>query len=75
VPYLRLKGFREDLLDRGVEVFDGPFVYALVEDGAAAVKIGRSDHHPEQRRSELQVGNPRLLRLLAYDVTLTEKPG
>jgi hypothetical protein len=46
------------------------YTYALVD--GTAIKVGRSDQHPEERLSGLQTGNPRPLRLLAYTTQLTE---
>lgn len=40
------------------------FVYCI-SDGTA-VKIGRTSNHPSNRIAELQTGNPRLLKLLAF---------
>jgi hypothetical protein len=49
-------------------------VYAIIEVvDSKAVKLGKSAGHPSQRLRELQTGNPRPLRLLAYTRHLTER--
>jgi hypothetical protein len=46
-------------------------VYAIAD--GECVKVGKTRYHPQQRLEELQTGNPRVLRLLAWTVTLTER--
>jgi hypothetical protein len=48
------------------------WTYAVVDTSYPAVKLGKSAGHPSVRMGELQVGNPRPLRLLAYTAHLTE---
>lgn len=55
-------------LEAAVEI-----VYA-VWDGGAYIKVGKvCGRHPTQRCADLQTGNPRVLRLVAYTTALTEK--
>lgn len=51
---------RETVEERG----SAGFVYCI-SDGTA-LKIGKTSNHPSNRVAELQTGNPRLLKLLAY---------
>lgn len=44
--------------------------YAIYD--GAALKIGKSDGHPQLRLSALQTANASILRLLAYTSTLSE---
>lgn len=44
--------------------------YCLYDGGA--LKVGTTDKHPQVRLKELQTGNPRVLRLLAYTSHVTE---
>ena len=60
---LRINGFNSRVR-RDPRLLDGQRVYAIWD--GTAVKVGKSDMHPEERLRDLQVGNPRKLRLLAF---------
>jgi hypothetical protein len=47
------------------------YVYAAYD--GEFLKVGKSRNHPHQRVADLATGNPRVLRLLAWTVTLTER--
>jgi hypothetical protein len=71
MPVRRQGGFSNRYLTR---VLAGPlpdFVYA-VSDGEG-VKVGRTAEHPLERLRDLQVGNPRVLVLLAWTTTISER--
>jgi hypothetical protein len=69
MPLIRNRhGFRTDL---EADDLDGAtFTYAITD--GSAVKIGKSASHPILRLRELQVGNPRPLRLVGYSVSTSE---
>src|SRR5262249_4639853 len=73
MPIARRYGFRCDLLPRlasHLEACDS-FTYAIWD--GETIKIGKSCSHPVQRLADLQVGNPRVLRLVAYSAVWTEQ--
>jgi hypothetical protein len=67
---LRIKGF-STRVRRDPRLLNGVRVYAIYD--GTAIKVGKSDTHPEERLRDLQVGNPRRLQLLAHTGHLDER--
>jgi hypothetical protein len=68
---VRQLGFALKALERGVNA--PVLVYAIVEDGGLATKVGKCTGHPLVRLATLQTGSARELKLLAWDGTVTER--
>jgi hypothetical protein len=70
MPVGRQGGFSNSYLQR-VLVGTPDHVYAIAD--GTAVKVGRTVEHPVVRLRDLQTANPRVLVLLAWTTTLTER--
>ena len=72
MPVARHNGFRYDLLPHLADVLEACDHYTYAIWDGEAIKVGKSCAHPVQRCADLQTGNPRTLRLVAYSAVLTE---
>jgi hypothetical protein len=72
MPLLRCNGFCRRIIEEP-GLLDGPCTYAIADVAARAVKIGKSDGHPQRRLDQLQTGNAHKLALLAYSVSQSER--
>ncbi len=63
---------RRELTDDFPERLEAATSYTYAIYDGESIKIGKSTWHPKQRLDVLQTGNPRVLKLVAYSVALTE---
>jgi hypothetical protein len=70
MPVRRRKGFHPRVWTTPDLLNAGEVVYAITD--GSAIKVGKTRGHPAERLKDLQTGNPRLLRLVAYTTHLTE---